>query len=510
MDIIDIALAKNFAKKMAAGFTNVEVDGMDIIFTLIDGQTVTLTVPAPADGVSVTDVDIDINGDLICTMSDGSEINAGKALPQKGVDYFTEEEIEDFKEDISEDLQNEIDLLKSNFDNKTTTVPTGALINDAINDNIVYTPIGKTSQNTTSIAGGDEYDSPSPEHEQTINNVNGDVHILFCQKNLFDKTTTPSYKSSVSVTVTDEGLRITDGASSSGNHYADIPIMWGIENLVGRKLRVKATWTNSASNKGRLIFRVNGNSVGQQATSGNTLTYTVSDELPNNSKFSLSLYSNYGGTVAKNDYVDYSNIIVTLDDTDMEYEPYKGKAILFPLEEGQALMQNSYLADDGIHHKKRRKIFTGTETISYDSQYKKYNMNIAQDAVKQTTHGVFSNYCTTDGSFRIVTGNSTAYLWLWDINSIFEESVTTLKTWLAEKYTGENPFIAEYPCNNEWIESYTEEQQLAWNQIKQLQSYKNKLQIFSSSNNLAPDNKITYLINPLTDIDNRLKALEEA
>lgn len=100
MDIITLALAKKFATKVAAGFSNVEVDGMDIIFTLNDGSQVTLTVPEPEDGVSVTDLDIDNNNNLICTLSDGSTVNAGElpmAIPEKGVDYWTEEDKQEIK-----------------------------------------------------------------------------------------------------------------------------------------------------------------------------------------------------------------------------------------------------------------------------------------------------------------------------------------------------------------------------------------------------------------------------
>lgn len=100
MDIITLALAKKFATNVAAGFSSVEVDGMDIIFTLNDGSQVTLTVPEPEDGISVTDLDIDSNNNLICTLSDGSTVNAGElpmAIPEKGVDYWTEEDKQEIK-----------------------------------------------------------------------------------------------------------------------------------------------------------------------------------------------------------------------------------------------------------------------------------------------------------------------------------------------------------------------------------------------------------------------------
>lgn len=90
MNIVDIKLANKFATKVAAGFSKVEVDGMNINFTLNDGTKTTLTVPAPADGVSVIDLDVNNNKHLICTMSDGSTVDAGEVpfiTPQRGIDY---------------------------------------------------------------------------------------------------------------------------------------------------------------------------------------------------------------------------------------------------------------------------------------------------------------------------------------------------------------------------------------------------------------------------------------
>ena len=92
MDIITLALAKKFASQVAAGFSNVEVNGLNIVFTLNDGSQATVTVPEPADGVSVVDLNIDSDGSLICTMSDGSTIDAGGVpfvKPERGVDYWT-------------------------------------------------------------------------------------------------------------------------------------------------------------------------------------------------------------------------------------------------------------------------------------------------------------------------------------------------------------------------------------------------------------------------------------
>lgn len=97
MDIITLSLAKKYANKVAAGYSSVRVDGMNLIFTLNDGSEVTMAIPAPADGkdgISIQNLSIDKDGSLLCYMSDGSVIDAGK-VPMTEVeltDYYTKEE----------------------------------------------------------------------------------------------------------------------------------------------------------------------------------------------------------------------------------------------------------------------------------------------------------------------------------------------------------------------------------------------------------------------------------
>ena len=107
MDIMDIKLANKFATEIAAGFSKVEVDGMNIIFTLNDGKTTTLTVPTPKDGVSVIGLEIDEDGSLLCTLSNGTVIDAGGVpfvKPERGVDYWTEQDKTEIKNYIDESM----------------------------------------------------------------------------------------------------------------------------------------------------------------------------------------------------------------------------------------------------------------------------------------------------------------------------------------------------------------------------------------------------------------------
>ena len=102
MDLITLTQAKNYANKVAAGFSSVEVDGTNINFTLNDGSKATVIVPVPADGkdgaagISVVNLSIDTDGSLLCHMSDGSIIDAGfvPTVDPDLTNYYTKEEID--------------------------------------------------------------------------------------------------------------------------------------------------------------------------------------------------------------------------------------------------------------------------------------------------------------------------------------------------------------------------------------------------------------------------------
>lgn len=112
MDIITLALAKKYANKVAAGFSSVSVEDNKIIFTLNDGKTAEMTVPTPADGkdgISITNVEIDDENNLLCTLSNGETINAGK-LPIGSSDNGSLEQVQS---DWSQNDETASDFIKN-------------------------------------------------------------------------------------------------------------------------------------------------------------------------------------------------------------------------------------------------------------------------------------------------------------------------------------------------------------------------------------------------------------
>lgn len=89
MDIVTYALLKKKIQSLTSGIKSVSVDDTRIIFVMNDGTTQHITIPIPADGVSITGIDINANNHLICTMSDGTSIDAGEIPTIKGDKGFS-------------------------------------------------------------------------------------------------------------------------------------------------------------------------------------------------------------------------------------------------------------------------------------------------------------------------------------------------------------------------------------------------------------------------------------
>ena len=177
------------------------------------------------------------------------------------------------------------------------------------------------------------------------------------------------------------------------------------------------------------------------------------------------------------------------DTTDFEYEPYKSQVVTFPLGEGEKLYQGSYLADDGIQHKRKQVVFNGSDDEGWSKDSNQNNSSTDYFYIRNigiNTNNIDSVICnyfkkgssTVEGFWATtvfcITINKTA-------TGIVEsdtkdQRVAKWKTWLSE-----NPITVEYDLAEPEVVPYTAEQQEAWDKIEQLHTYKNVTNIFSDT-----------------------------
>ncbi len=113
MDIITYALCKKIAAAAASGIDRMWVEGLTLYIQPKEGNIIEIEFPTPEDGVSIVSTEIDANRHLICTMSDGTTIDAGEVpvyIPQKGVDYFTDEDKEEMTQEVKEEVSESLVL----------------------------------------------------------------------------------------------------------------------------------------------------------------------------------------------------------------------------------------------------------------------------------------------------------------------------------------------------------------------------------------------------------------
>ena len=182
------------------------------------------------------------------------------------------------------------------------------------------------------------------------------------------------------------------------------------------------------------------------------------------------------------------------------YTPYQKQKVTFPLSKGQKLYKASYLASNGIHHKRKQVVFDGSDDENWRFYPDKtHTFRASLPSISKT--GICSHYkrITSPSTFDVETG-----IYLQSSNSAIISdprfsTVEELKTWLSE-----NPITVEYELLEEEIIPYTEAQQEAWNKIEELMMFEGYNSIES---NAQLDIKYNYIYPEnaklIIDIENK-------
>ena len=200
--------------------------------------------------------------------------------------------------------------------------------------------------------------------------------------------------------------------------------------------------------------------------------------------------------------------------TSTDYVPHQQQTATFPLSEGQKLMKGDYLAENGIHHKRKQIEVDGT--------------NLKVNDVIKYTNGLY--YCKVSIPFTSIDfsdGYSTHFKWVKSgiaigncyvtgagkglVFILEDQNITTVEganNWLIQQKQAGTPVKFECELAEEEIEAYTDEQQTAYEELKKLATYKNVTNIFSTDE-ISPIFDITYFKDLETMFNNLSKAILE-
>lgn len=188
------------------------------------------------------------------------------------------------------------------------------------------------------------------------------------------------------------------------------------------------------------------------------------------------------------------------------YKPYKENIVMFPLIEGQKLYKDTYLADDGIHHKRKQFKIGDFVAWFYSSASEYFYINKTDMKIIEEYGAIFSGLCT---KYTPTTGTAHAN-WLNKPNNTIGIRPTTQYLCIKDtNYNNVDEFltaraneIIEYELAEEEIVPYTEEQKEAYNKLKTLAMFKGVNNIEISSNIEVSETSIEYYSDEVVSLDN--------
>lgn len=303
--------------------------------------------------------------------------------------------------------------------------------------------------------------SPSPDYPSPIENITGDIEIKDVGENLVNpNNVTEGYVSDRS------GLVL--GISGNNKNTGYIEIIGG-EKYYILSNKPTGNWGAWYDKDKKFIsgITLGGNSSGIVTAPNNAyfINFTVSYE---------------------NNNPDYANnVMIARSDKEIPYKPYQAQKVTFPLSEGQKLYKRSYLASDGINHTRKQfeidvtqiRAVTSYNNIDYASIPK------PADFIGYNNYAYYEILCNKAISKKITSWDNPE-----NINKISSQAEKTKiylgfekGTTLEQMKTALANTVIEYELSEEEIVPYTTEQQIAWNKIKKLYTYKNVTNIFSNA-----------------------------
>ena len=299
---------------------------------------------------------------------------------------------------------------------------------------------------------------PSPEYPSEIQNIEGNINVTVCNKNL-------CYKSIIK---DNDNVNFYFNAKSIAKEVAISFI--ADKSLKGNSIYCKADGVSI----GRILAQVTANA-NSKANAQIIFTDEEYEKVKNADEVYFQLYK------AGANFETINEPMIENSPTATDYVEHQEQNFLFPLAEGQRLMLGDYLAQDGIHHVRKQVELDGTENWV---KYNDYNNSFRCSLPIGAYNGICSHYKTTTSLSQINKDNSmycakSNYLYISDLRFT---NVEDFKEYLLEQKQKGTSVVIEYLINNnkEEIEPYTPEQQEAYEQIVQTaKSYKNVTNIYS-------------------------------
>ena len=336
--------------------------------------------------------------------------------------------------------------------------------------------------------------SPTPEFKSDIENVEGNVDITVCNKNLFNclKWLKMNHSAGYPVAITDNtntaieiiketknSIKYNQKSAYYGVLSEYIPVKKGqIFTLSFNYVNINRLFVTQYDKDKTRIKELN------NTGNVNTTTFTVEQD------GFITIAFSYSNATPNENTIEITNIQLEVGTVKTDYIENEQQTITFPLQEGQKLYKGDYPASDGIHHKRTQVEINGTEAnwVYYsanDTWARPYillsNKKIGEN---NNTANALCNKAKSISWADMTAGLNKYSIFTYEEDNrisiaVKKEDLETQDTAGVKKYFQENNMVVEYNLAEEEIEPYTPEQQEAYNKLQNAQSYYNVTNVFT-------------------------------
>lgn len=222
------------------------------------------------------------------------------------------------------------------------------------------------------------------------------------------------------------------------------------------------------------------------ANGRNSSNYTLSDFKKGTIKDNLLvsyIWINKGASFENYEF----NVQLKKEDLKPDFILHESQSFTFPCKQGQVIHEGDFLADDGVHHKRKTTVYDGSDDEKFDvtKTSSSWEFRILNSDIKVGQNGneIPKVLCDKLPTVSVNTmwnksdsGISIAYTSARILFSLADKSIVTVNDF--RNFLSTNPLTVECELAEEIIEPYSEEQQLVYNEIKKAISYKGGTNVF--------------------------------
>lgn len=271
-----------------------------------------LTLTKQSGATSTVDISGLING--LVTESDFSTFTTALQETIGAINVKNEQQDEAIENNykvitkLQEDVEDLTERMEDAENNEMTYTPTPATshyLQDSADSRFrKFIPIGRTTQESTT-------------GKQLFNK---EAEIVFSNIELNDWNVTPL----------NTGIRVKTTYTYNGGAPNVLYVLKDMDGYQNKLVRIKSNIYISGQRTGRIVMGLSKedgtdrNQLTFLEVSGNIVSVQIPSELGESHYLYVSFYSIPNKNATVNDYIDYTDLIVTIDNEDMTYEPYTG------------------------------------------------------------------------------------------------------------------------------------------------------------------------------------------